>query len=123
MKHIVLALLFAIAALFPAAPAHAAHALVTMDAPAGVATTSPSQPGDFTLWLQAQAVVEERFPPVWEDRDSGKSGSTQKPAVIYCTYQPCPSGQFCAFCNRSYVCLFNYPDPDFCPQGCVCGPQ
>jgi hypothetical protein len=74
---------------------------------AGVATTSPQQPGDFTLWLQTQAVVGGVLPPV------------PRPAVTYC---PCPSGMFCAYCNRNYVCVFNYPDPDYCPQGCVCGP-
>lgn len=41
--------------------------------------------------------------------------------IIYCSYQPCPTGQSCWYCNRNWVCIFDYPDPDHIPSGCTGG--
>lgn len=52
-------------------------------------------------------------------------GQTFTPApenrIQYCTYQPCPTGQRCWYCNRNWICLWEYPDPDHVPAGCTAG--
>jgi hypothetical protein len=42
--------------------------------------------------------------------------------VIYCSYSGCPTGQTCRYCNRNWVCIWNYPDPEQVPPGCSGGP-
>src|SRR5215218_6977621 len=62
------------------------------------------QPQDLAAFLGSLADQPlpggESFTPAPENR------------VIYCSYQSCPAGQRCWYCNRNWVCIYDYPDPD-----------
>lgn len=73
------------------------------------------QPQDLAAFLGALADQPlpggESFTPAPENK------------VVYCSYQPCPAGQSCWYCNRNWVCIFVYPDPNQVPAGCTGGPS
>lgn len=67
---------------------------------------------DFLGSLSGQPLPgEESFTPAPENK------------VVYCYYQSCPTGQRCWYCNRNWVCIYEYPDPDQVPAGCTGGSQ
>jgi hypothetical protein len=62
-----------------------------------------------------------------DTKDQGLAGNQSLlPApenkFVYCSSQGCPTGQTCRYCHSSWVCIYNYPDPDQVPPGCSGGP-
>src|SRR5690242_17320599 len=66
----------------------------------GPAAGQPQDLADFLDSLAGQTLPDgESFTPTPENK------------VVYCYYQSCPTGQRCWYCNRNWVCIYEYPDP------------
>ena len=92
------------------APVPSLFAAEAAKAPAPTAGQSQDLAAFLNSLAQTALPGQESFTPAPENK------------VISCQYSACPTGQRCRYCNRNWVCIFDYPDPDYVPPGCSGGP-